>query len=128
MTFIGEMVTKACRSNWICTRYDWIYPRSDRIRRSPVESPFFLSGIMESVQTPFVPLPCKLQAHNKKTQQYILSLSNQFKQHEIKYTSDLDLFVFAPKSLAMVQHLQNRSKYKQTRWEYRGRLIMYISD
>ena len=74
-----------------------------------------LLGIMQSVRTLFVPLPCKSQAQNKNTQQYILSLSNQFKQHEIKYTSDLHLFVFAPKSLAMVQHLQNRSKDKQTR-------------
>ena len=72
-------------------------------------------GIMQLVQTLFFPLPCKSQEHNKKTHHYILSLSSQCKQHEIKYTSDLDLFVFATKSLAMVQHLQNRSKDKQAR-------------
>ena len=83
---------------------------------------------MQSVQTPFFPLHYKSQAQNKKTQQYILSLSNQIKQHEIKYTSNLDLFVFSPKALATVQHLQNRSKDKQTRWEHHDWLITYISD
>ena len=46
----------------------------------------------------------------------------------MQYTSTLYLLVFSPKSLAIVQYLQNKSKDKQTRWEHHDKLIIYISD